>query len=306
VRGGWPTRAPAELLDIMKETDLLLVIGERIGPSMSQGYSFPRAPVPDQPMIHVWPDTEEVGRVFQPELGLGCDPHEFIKAMMAAGPGDLPTGRKGWVKRLNDAHKSVMDWTPVSANDGLVFGHVVEAINKHLTKDAVVTTDAGNFSSWPARFLHLGQENTFIGATVGAMGPGVPSGVAAGLSTPGRQIVVFVGDGGLMMTGNELATAVQYDVPIKIFVANNSAYGTIRMHQAKAFPGRVHATTLNNPDFVAWGEAFGAKGFLIESEGDVDSVVAAAMAHDGPAVIESRISLNHISPAARIDEIEAR
>ncbi|MBL4721902.1 MAG: hypothetical protein JKY20_12335, partial [Alphaproteobacteria bacterium] len=134
----------------------------------------------------------------------------------------------------------------------------------------------------------------------------VPSGVAAGLSTPGREIVVFVGDGGLMMTGNELATAVQYDVPIKIFVANNNAYGTIRMHQAKAFPGRVHATSLVNPDFVAWGEAFGAKGFLIETEGDVESVVAAAMAHDGPAVIETRISLNHISPTARIDEIEAR
>jgi|TARA_B110000116_G_scaffold257884_1_gene258475 acetolactate synthase-1/2/3 large subunit len=257
-------------------------------------------------MIHVWPDTEEVGRVFQPTLGLGCDPHEFLKVMLAIGPGEIPFERKAWVKRLNDAHNSVMDWMPVSANDGLVFGHVVEAINKHLTKDAVVTTDAGNFSSWPARFLHLGQENMFIGATVGAMGPGVPSGVAAGLSTPGRQIVVFVGDGGVMMTGNELATAVQYNVPIKIFIANNSAYGTIRMHQAKAFPGRVTATALQNPDFVKWGEAFGAKGFLIETEGDVESVVAEAMAYDGPAVIESRISLNHISPAARIDEIEAR
>jgi acetolactate synthase-1/2/3 large subunit len=184
---------------------------------------------------------------------------------------------------------------------------VTAAINKHLTSDAVVTTDAGNFSSWPARFLHLGQDNMFIGATVGAMGPGVPSGVAAGISTPGRQIVVFVGDGGVMMTGNELATAVQHGVPIKIFVANNSAFGTIRMHQAKAFPGRVSATTtLRNPDFKAWGEAFGAKGYLIETEGDVEQVVAEAMAHDGPAVIETRISLNHISPAARIDEIESR
>ena len=139
------------------------------------------------------------------------------------------------------------------------------------------------------------------------MGPGVPSGVAAGLSSPGRQIVVFVGDGGVMMTGNELATAVQYNVPIKIFVANNSAFGTIRMHQAKAFPRRVSATTtLRNPDFKAWGEAFGAKGFLIESEADAASVVAEAMAYDGPAVIETRMSLNHISPAARIDEIESR
>lgn len=305
--GRLANRAPKELLDIMKETDLLIVLGERIGPSASQGFSFPRAPKPDQPMIHVWPDPVEVGRVFEPTLGLGCDPHEFIKAMLAAGPGDLPPARKEWVQRLNGAHKSVMEWNPVSANDGVVFGHVTAAINKHLTKDAVVTTDAGNFSSWPARFLHLGQENMFIGATVGAMGPGVPSGVAAGISSPGRQIVVFVGDGGVMMTGNELATAVQYNVPIKIFVANNSAYGTIRMHQARSFPGRVSdTTTLRNPDFKAWGEAFGAKGFLIESEGEVEQVVAEAMAYDGPAVIETRISLNHISPAARIDEIESR
>jgi len=305
--GRLANRAPAELLDIMHESDLLLVIGERIGPSMSQGYTFPRAPIPDQPMIHVWPDPVEVGRVYQPALGLGCDPHEFIKAMLAAGPGTLPAARKEWVQRLNGAHKSVMEWNPISANDGVVFGHVTAAINKHLTSDAVVTTDAGNFSSWPARFLHLGQDNMFIGATVGAMGPGVPSGVAAGISTPGRQIVVFVGDGGVMMTGNELATAVQHGVPIKIFVANNSAFGTIRMHQAKAFPGRVSATTtLRNPDFKAWGEAFGAKGYLIETEGDVEQVVAEAMAHDGPAVIETRISLNHISPAARIDEIESR
>ena len=129
---------------------------------------------------------------------------------MAEGAGDLPVSRIEWVKRLNMVHKEVMTWAPVSSNDGVVFGHVVTAIDKHMAKDAVVTCDAGNFSSWPSRFLHMGQENMFIGATVGAMGPGVPSGVAAGLSTPGRQIIVFVGDGGAMMTGNELATAIQY------------------------------------------------------------------------------------------------
>ena len=299
-------RAPAELIGIMREADLLLVLGERIGPSMSQGFSFPLAPRPEQPMIHVYPDGAEVGRVYEPALGLGCDPHEFIKAMLALGPGEVTAARAAWLERLNAAHRAVMTWNPVSANDGVVFGHVIAEINKHLTRDAVVTTDAGNFSSWPARYLHLGQENMFIGATVGAMGPGVPSGVAAGLSTPGRQVVVFVGDGGAMMTGNELATAVQYGVPIKIFVANNSAYGTIRMHQARSFPGRVTSTALQNPDFAAWGEAFGAKGFRITAESQVEQVVAEAMAHDGAAVIETRISLNHISPSARIDEIEAR
>ena len=109
-----------------------------------------------------------------------------------------------------------------------------------------------------------------------------------------------------MMTGQELATAVQYGVPLKLFIANNSAYGTIRMHQAKNFPGRITATELQNPDFVAWGESFGAKGFLIANEAEVDQVVAAAFAYDGPSVVEARISLNHISPSATIEEIESR
>jgi acetolactate synthase-1/2/3 large subunit len=304
--GRLPNRAPADLVAAMQESDLIVVLGERLAPSFTQNYTLPKAPKPDQPLIHVYPDPQEVGRVYETTLGLGCDPHEFIKAMLAAGPGDIPPARQEWVRRLNGMHQKIMKWEPKSANDGVVFGHVTEALNKHLAKDAVVTTDAGNFSSWPARYLHMGQENMFLGATVGAMGPGVPSGVAAGISTPGRQIVVFVGDGGALMTGNELATAVQYGVPIKIFIANNNSYGTIRMHQARHFPGRVASTALQNPDFKAWGESFGAKGFRIEAESEVEQVVAEAMAYDGPAVIETLISLNHISPSTTIDKIESR
>ncbi len=304
--GRLPNRAPAELVSLMKTSDLILVLGERLAPSMTQNYTLPLAPKPEQPLIHVYPDPEEVGRVYETTLGLGCDPHEFIKAMLTAGAGDLAPERKAWVKQLNSLHQNIMKWESKSANDGVVFGHVTEALNKHLAKDAVITTDAGNFSSWPARYLHMGQENMFLGATVGAMGPGVPSGVAAGISTPGRQIVVFVGDGGIMMTGNELATAVQYGVPIKIFLANNNSFGTIRMHQARHFPGRVASTALQNPNFIAWAESFGAKGFRIETEAEVETVVAEAMAHDGPAVIETLISLNHISPATTIDKIESQ
>ena len=302
--GRLPNRAPSELLEIMKTTDLMLIIGDRGGPSMSQNFTFPRAPIPDQPLIHVWPDAEEIGRLWHPTLGIACDSTEFLISMIEAGGGGKE--RKSWVKRLNDAHKNVMRWKPVSSNDGVVFGSVIQAIGNHLTENAIITTDAGNFSSWPSRFLHFTQKNDFLGATVGAMGPGVPCAVGAALSSPGRQVVAFCGDGGVMMTGQELATAVQYGVPLKLFIANNSAYGTIRMHQAKNFPGRVTATALQNPDFVAWGESFGAKGFLIANEAEVDQVVAAAFAHEGPSVIEARISLNHISPSATIEEIESR
>jgi len=303
--GRLSNRAPAVQMELMRKADLLIVIGDRLGPSLSQGYTFPRAPTPDQPLIHVWPDPAEVGRIWSPALGLACEPHEFIKAMLALGAPPAPAGRDAWVKSLHETHLELMAWDEVSSNDGVVFGQVTRAVDRHLAPDAVLTYDAGNFTSWVNRYIHLTQDNLFIGATVGAMGAGVPSGVAAGLSSPGRQIVTFVGDGGLMMTGNELATAMHYDVPIKIFVANNARFGTIRMHQARSFPGRVTSTELTNPDFARWGESFGAKGFTIESVSDVEGVVEEAMAHEGAVVVDVRTSLNYISAGGRLDEIEA-
>ena len=252
----------------------------------------------------MWPDAEEVGRAYSPTLGIAAEPRVFLQAMLDAGPGDVPPSRSGWVEKLNGLHKENMTWRGKSSNDGLVFGNVIAAIDKHMTDTAVVTCDAGNFSSWMAQYLNMGPGNMFVGATVGAMGPGVPSAVAAGICSPGRQVVAFCGDGGVLMTGNELATAVQYGVPIKLFIADNAAYGTIRMHQARSFPGRGYAIELQNPDFVKWGESFGAKGVLIETEAECEEKVAEAMAHDGPAVIHCKISLDHISPSATITGIE--
>ena len=302
--GRLPNRANKAMLDQLKTSDLVLVLGERMLPSMTQNFTFPKAPVADQPFIHVWPDAEEVGRAYAPTLGIAADPRQFLQAMLAAGPGKVPASRQGWVETLNGLHRENMTWRGKSSNDGLVFGNVIAAIDRNMTKTAVVTCDAGNFSSWMAQYLNMGPGNMFVGATVGAMGPGVPSAVAAGICSPGRQVVAFCGDGGVMMTGNELATAVQYDVPLKLFIADNSAYGTIRMHQARSFPGRGYGIELKNPDFVKWGESFGAKGVLIETEAEVEAKVAEAMAHDGPVVIHCKISLDHISPSATISGIE--
>ena len=202
-------------------------------------------------------------------------------------------------------HRDLTTWEPESANDGVVLGGVVAAINERMDADAVVTSDAGNFSSWLHRYLYFRQTNTFLGYQTGGMGGGVPSGVAAGICTPGRQVITFVGDGGFMMTGNELATAVQYDVPIKIFVANNSSYGTIRMHQEGRYPGRVTSTDLKNPDFAKLGEAYGALGLKIENDGDVDAVVAEALAHKGAVVVDVRTSLNYLSAFRKLEDMPA-
>jgi acetolactate synthase-1/2/3 large subunit len=298
-------RVPAAQIKQLKEADLILAIGERLTDSVSQGYSFPSAPVPQQTLIHVWPDPVEVGRVWQPALGIGCDPHGFIQALLAMKPATPPAGRRDWIGRLNAVHRELTTWHPVSSNDGVVFGAVVSAIKGHLAPDAVVTADAGNFTTWIHRYLYFKQTNLFIGAAVGAMGAGVPSVVAAGLRRPGTQLVGFVGDGGFLMTGNELATALQYDVPVKIFICNNGSYGTIRMHQELRFPGRVTATALRNPDFAAMARAFGALGLTIENDADVERVVAEAMAADRPVVVDVRASLNHLTAWRRLDEMPA-
>ena len=298
-------RAPKPQMDLMRKSDLLLVIGERMGPSVSQSFTFPNVPVPQLPMVHVWPDPNEVGRVWHPTVGIAADPQLFLDAMLTRGADAIPAGRGDWIAGLNQVHRKNTTWEPVSSNDGVVFGAVVSAINERMTEDAVVTSDAGNFSSWLHRYLLFRQTNSFVGFAVGGMGGGVPSGVAAGICSPGRQIITFVGDGGFLMTGNELATAVQYDVPIKIFIANNNAYGTIRMHQEGRYPGRVTSTDLKNPDFAKLGEAFGARGFKIESDADVASVVEEALGCDGPAVIDVRTSLNYLSAYRRLQDMPA-
>jgi acetolactate synthase-1/2/3 large subunit len=298
-------RVPAPQIAQLKEADLILAVGERLTDSVTQGYSFPATPVPKQALIHVWPDAEEVGRVWQPTLGLGCDPHAFIEALLALAPGEPPAGRTGWIGRLNAMHRKLTTWEPVSSNDGVVFGAVVAAIKQHLAPDAVVTADAGNFTTWIHRYLYFKQTNMFIGAAVGAMGAGVPSAVAAGLRDPKRQHIAFVGDGGFLMTGNELATAIQYGAPVKIFICNNSCYGTIRMHQELRFPGRVAATELRNPDFAALARAFGAVGLTIENDADVAAVVKEAMTTDKPVVVDVRASLNYLTAWRRLDEMPA-
>ena len=174
----------------------------------------------------------------------------------------------------------------------------------HLADDAILVTDAGNFSSWVHKHIRMNGRQIMLGAVSGAMGMGVPAAVAAGLREPGRQVITFLGDGGAMMTGNELATALSRRVPIKIFVSNNSAYGTIRLHQEKFFPGTVAVTDLVNPDFAAWGAAFGAKGLVLDDDDAVEQVVAEAMAHDGPVVVEVKASLERISAFVSIADLK--
>ena len=292
-------RVPKALLDEMKKADLLIALGERLTDSVSQSYSFPTAPQPQLPLVHVWPDANEIGRVFRPDLGIAGDPQAVIRALLARPIPQDAEKRRGWVETLHQIHLGLMapNYDPMS--DGVNFAAVAIEIGKHLSPTAAVTSDAGNFSSFIHRYIKFQPGQIFLSSVVGAMGAGIPMAVAAALRRPNKQAIAFVGDGGALMTGNELATARAYGVNPIIVISDNKMYGTIGMHHEMRYPGRpyANATSLTNPNFAAWAEAFGARGLTIHTEADIPATIADAFATAAtrPVVIHVHSSATQMS-----------
>lgn len=291
-------RVPKLLLDEMKKADLILALGERITDSVSQSYTFPTAPQPQLPLVHVWPDPNEIGRVWRPDLGIVSDPQAVIRGLLRLGAPTDAAKRTAWVAALHAIHKKLMapEWEPTT--DGINFAAVVVEIGKHLAPDAIVTSDAGNFSSFIHRYIGFKPGQTFLASVVGAMGAGMPMAVAGGMRHPQRQIVAFVGDGGALMTGNEIATARQYGVNPILVISDNGMYGTIGMHHEVRYPGRPYksATQLTNPDFAMWAKSFGAEGITVTAEKDVPAAVAQAFAvKTKPVVLHFKTSADQMS-----------
>jgi len=282
----------------MKKSDLLVALGERLTGSLTQGFTFPAAPEPQLPLVHIWPDPNEVGRVWRPELAMACEPSAVVQALLARGAPAGAEKRRGWVSGLNAVHKRVSKPEWEAMPDGVNFSAVIAAVNRHLADDATVTSDAGNFATFVHRYLMMKPGQMFLASVVGAMGSGLPMGVAACLRRPGTQVIAFAGDGGALMTGNELATARQYRVNPVFIVSDNNCYGTITQHHDMRYPGRPYqaATQLTNPDFAIWATAFGAKGMTIHEESEVEGVIAEALAvKDQPVVVHVHTSLQQIS-----------
>ncbi|WP_135465829.1 thiamine pyrophosphate-dependent enzyme [Crenalkalicoccus roseus] len=291
-------RVPRDLVAEMKRADLLVALGERITDSVSQSYTFPTAPDPQLPLAQIWPDANEIGRVFRPDLGIAGEPAEVIRALLARGAPAGAAKRRDWVAGLNAIHRRLTEpiWEPMP--DGVNFAAVCAAVGRHLAPDAAVASDAGNFSSFIHRYIGFRPGQNFLSSVVGAMGAGVPMAVAASLRRPGRQAVAFVGDGGVLMTGNEIATAMQYGGAPIIIVSDNGRYGTIGMHHEVRYPNRPYedAVRLTNPDFAAWARSFGAEGISIGSEAEVEEGIARAFAaRTRPVVVHVRSSAEQMS-----------
>lgn len=302
-------RVPSELITEMKRADLLVALGERLTDTVSQSYSFPAAPQPQLPLVHIWPDANEVGRVWRPDLGIPADPYEVLKALLARG---APTGasrRASWVSGLHGIHRKLLEKTWEPTTDGINFAAIVCEVDKHLADDAVITSDAGNFGSFLHRYIGFRPGQEFLSSVVGAMGSGMPMAVAGSLRRPGRQVVAFMGDGGALMMGNEIATACQYGANPIMIISDNSMYGTIGMHSYVRYPERkfYDATRLTNPDFAAWGRSFGAEGITIREESEIADGIARAFAvKTKPVVVHCLTSALQMSAWRRYDREQLR
>jgi acetolactate synthase-1/2/3 large subunit len=283
------------------EADLMLAVGTRLGEVSTQGYTLPASPAPRQPLIHIHDDPRQIGRNYDAARALVADPVAVLEAL-ALLPAKASAARANWIRTLNDPVAKAMPWTPPA--DGLLdMGPVVAALAQRLGNDAILLTDAGNFSAWVHRHFPFSGEHVLVGCVGGAMGIGMPAAVAAALRFPGRHVITFLGDGGALMTGSELATAVQYGAKVKTFISNNGSYATIRMHQEIAYKGRVHGTGLTNPDFAKWAESFGVLGLTIATIEEAAGVVERALAHDGPVVVDVRTAVEHLTPFATIHSL---
>jgi acetolactate synthase-1/2/3 large subunit len=250
--------------------------------------------------VHVHPGAEELSRVYQPALAILSGMEQFGAAVR-----DLRVEPR-WGEWRAAARADYEEWRRHGAMPGAVdYGEVIAQLHERLPADTIVCNGAGNFSLWVHRFWRYHAYPSQLAPTSGAMGYGVPAAVAAKAVAPERTVLCFAGDGDFLMTGQELATAVQYELPILIIVVNNAMYGTIRMHQERHYPGRVVGTDLRNPDFAAYARAFGAHGETVERTEEFAQALERALAAGRPALLELRIDPEAITPRATLSEVRA-
>jgi acetolactate synthase I/II/III large subunit len=288
------------LIGKLKEADLILAIGSRLGDAVTQGYTL-LDKAGGVPIVQVLPDGAEIGRVFRTALGIVADLNMF--AIAAAGLEPVKPVWARWtqeLRSLREAQRAVPNY-PGPLN----LGTVMRELERMLTPDAIVTTDAGNFAGWATRFLNFSEGQRYIGPTNGAMGYSVPAAVGAKIAFPDRMVVSMVGDGGFMMTGQEIATAFHHGVAPIVLVFNNQMYGTIRMHQEKTYPWRVSGTSLTNPDFSKYIEAFGGHGEVVTTTGEFSPAFQRAVESGKPALIELRTNPEQITTRATITDLRA-
>ena len=279
-----------KLIQRIKDADLIIAVGARLGEATTDGYTLITPEHPGQILVHIHPDPAELGRVFRADLAICADMAEFAESVNLRGD-DLLSFDAG-----AEAHREWLDWTTAApAPYPLDMAACVTAMRAALPGDSIICNGAGNFSGWWHRYWHYDGFPSQLAPTAGAMGYGVPAAVAAALRHPERTVVALAGDGDFLMNGQELATAMQYDCDLLVVLIDNGSYGTIRMHQEREFPARISATSLRNPDFAALAAAYGAWSQRAETTAEFAGALAAAQQRKGVRLIHVIIDVEQLS-----------
>jgi acetolactate synthase-1/2/3 large subunit len=282
---------------VLREADLVIVLGARLSDITTQGYTFPRLVRPEMKVVHVHPDHTAIGTHFAADLAVACDPQALVAALGRRGE-PVAADREGWIDRLGAERRKIATPRALVADDGIPFESVVDLVGRNLPADAIVTLDAGTFAAPAYRIIPFAPPQRLLAPISGAMGFGVPAAVAAALREPARPVICFVGDGGFLMTGNELAVAMERKLPLKLILSENGLYGSIRIHQERDYPGRTTGTGFTNPDFELIGRAFGFNVTRLRTNDDL-RVLPSILARPGPEFVVVDTSVSAILPAGR-------
>jgi len=287
----------------IRDADLVIAVGARLGESTTDGYKLIAPEHPDQTLVHVHPDPNELGRVYHADLPICADMGEFAEMADEWNDPDLVRFSAG-----EEAHREWLEWSEPKPRDGVALdlGPCVAAMREKLPANTIICNGAGNFSGWWHRYWRYGCMPTQLAPTSGTMGYGLPAAVAAAVRFKDRPVVCVAGDGDFLMNGQELATAAQYGADLLVIVVDNGAYGTIRMHQERDYPERISATTLANPDFVKLAEAFGGRGWLVEKTEEFERTLDAAMKARGIRLIHCLTDVEVITNSTTISKLRSR
>lgn len=285
----------------VKASDLVVLVGGRLSEMQSQGYTLIDIPAPQMTFVHVHPGVEELGRVYRPHLAINATPAAF--AIAAAGL-DPPASPR-WRGSAEAAHGDYLAFSekPTDVPGGVNLGAILVWLRENLRDDSMVCNGAGNYSVWVHRYYRFRKFATQFAPIAGSMGYGVPAAIGVKRLHPHRTVVAFSGDGDFLMNGQDFATAVQFDAPIIVIIADNGLYGTIRMHQERHYPGRISATQLRNPDFAAYARAFGGFGITVDKTADFPAAFRAAEGSGQPAIIHLKVDPEAITPTQTLAKI---
>lgn len=288
-----------KLASIVKESDLLLVVGARLGEMTTGGYALIEAPTPKQKLIHIHPGIEELGRVFQASVMINSNIEEAAEALNLLEPSESVS--TDWLNKANKTY--IENIIPQPSTGDVDLSELMIAMRELLPRDTVMTNGAGNFSGWIHRYWQYEDFRSQIAPTNGAMGYGVPAGVAAKIACPDKLVVSVSGDGCFLMNGQEIATAIQYNLKILFIVFDNGMYGTIRMHQERDYPSHVYGTALKNPDFAALAKAYGLHAETVTSTRDIRGAIKRCIDQNSASLIHIKVDPEAITTRTTLTAI---